>query len=106
VHLIVGIAVPIASRRRLAPRGDTASSPLERYTCDEPIMLSTNQLSAGVAAVGLAVYAGSAIGHWWDLLTAWLVWGTVVLFALIYELRRPQREAALSPAPRHDPLAE
>jgi hypothetical protein len=69
-------------------------------------MISTSQLAAGVAAVGLAVYGGSVIGHWWDLLTSWLAWGTVVLLALIYELRRPQRESAMALAPRQEPISE
>jgi hypothetical protein len=36
----------------------------------------------------MAAWAGSMVAHWWDLLTAWLIWGSVVLWALIYELRR------------------
>jgi len=51
-------------------------------------MLSTTTRAAVVAATGIAAWAGSIAGHWWDLLTAWLIWGSVVLWALICELRR------------------
>jgi hypothetical protein len=53
-------------------------------------MISTGKLAATVAAVGVLAWAGSIAGHWWDLLTAWLMWGSVVLWALIYELRRTE----------------
>ncbi len=57
-------------------------------------LISAGRLAAFVAAVGLLAWVGSIIGRWWDLLTAWLVWGSVVLAALIYELRRPEHAPA------------
>ena len=56
-------------------------------------LVSVGQLAAIVASVGIGVWAGAVIGRWWDLLTAWLVWGSVVLAALTYELRRPEHGA-------------
>ena len=58
---------------------------------------STGFIAAIVAAVGLMVWAGAIVGRWWDLLTAWLVWGSVVLAALIWELRRPGNAARTNP---------
>ena len=57
-------------------------------------MISTGNLAAVVAAVGVAAWAGSIAGRWWDLLTAWLIWGSVVLVALVYELRRSSPKPA------------
>jgi hypothetical protein len=72
-------AVAVSSRTR------TSSSP------------STGLIAALVAAVGLTVWAGAIVARWWDLLTAWLVWGSVVLAALVWELRKPENAAAGHP---------
>jgi hypothetical protein len=63
-------------------------------------MISTNKLATIVTVTGLVAWAGSAATQSWDLLTAWLVWGTVVLFALICELRRRPVQRTL-PDSRH-----
>jgi hypothetical protein len=57
-------------------------------------MMNTGTLAVIVAATGMAAWTGSIVGRWWDLLAAWLIWGTVVLVALIYELRRNNRAAS------------
>jgi len=54
--------------------------------------MSSGVLAAIVAAVGFASWAGSFAFRWWDLLTAWLIWGSVVLVALLYELGRQSRD--------------
>lgn len=56
--------------------------------------MSSGRLAAIVATIGFIAWAGSLVGPWWDLLTAWLMWGSVVLVALLYELRRHPRESS------------
>jgi len=51
-------------------------------------MLSTRMLATIVTIAGAVAWAGLIAGRWWDLLTAWLIWSSIVLWALIYELRR------------------
>jgi hypothetical protein len=55
-------------------------------------MISSGSLAAIVAVTGVAAWAGVFVGHWWDLLTAWLIWGSVVLVALLCELARSRAE--------------
>jgi len=54
--------------------------------------MSSGRLATIVATIGFIAWAGSIVGRWWDLLTAWLMWGSVVLVALLYELARASRE--------------
>lgn len=59
--------------------------------------MSSGKLAAIVATIGFIAWAGSIAGQWWDLLTAWLMWGSVVLVALLYELGRQSRTSAIRP---------
>ena len=53
-----------------------------------PLMITPGNLAAVVAAIGAVAWIGAIAGRWWDLLTAWLIWGSVVLVALLCELFR------------------